>query len=249
MRISVVIPTWNEELWLPRLLKSLSIIKDIDEIIVADNASRDRTVSIAKAQGCRVVRGGTPAKARNAGAKASSGDILLFIDADAIVTEDSIHAVKAHFADSGIVAVHFRLSLISPTVVATLCYKMLDWYCAVISSLGLPQGIGSFIAVRRSAFLAARGFREDLTAAEDVDMFRRLHCFGKVKYERGTVVHVSARRFVVENPLVFSAKCLLWAALRIMGFGVSVLPYQWVHYPSTAAFREELGVQSLLDRH
>jgi glycosyltransferase involved in cell wall biosynthesis len=55
MRLSVVIPTWNEQLWLPRLLQSLMAAQNLAEIIVADNASQDATVSIAKAYGCKVV--------------------------------------------------------------------------------------------------------------------------------------------------------------------------------------------------
>ena len=57
--ISVIIPTLNEEEYLPVVLRSVKRqgIKDL-EIIVADAASKDRTVEIAKSFGCKVVKGG-----------------------------------------------------------------------------------------------------------------------------------------------------------------------------------------------
>src|SRR5215469_1255477 len=84
-RIDVIIPTWNEELWLPRLLNCLKASEIIRSVIVADNGSQDNTRSIADAFGCRLVQGGTPARARNTGALHASTDILLFVDADTVL--------------------------------------------------------------------------------------------------------------------------------------------------------------------
>lgn len=83
--LSIIIPTYNEEKYLGRLLR---LIKNQSyqpkEIIVADNRSTDKTVSIARKFGCRVIKGGTPAQGRTVGGKAATEDILLFLDADVV---------------------------------------------------------------------------------------------------------------------------------------------------------------------
>ena len=62
VKLSIIIPTYNEEWYLPKLLDSLDNQTFSDfEIIVADNHSKDCTVSVAKKHGCRVVKGGLPA--------------------------------------------------------------------------------------------------------------------------------------------------------------------------------------------
>ena len=83
---SAVIPTWNEEEWLPGLLSNLQRFPQIVEIIVADNWSVDQTRTIARSYGARVVSGGYPAVARNKGTEYATSDFILFIDADAAVT-------------------------------------------------------------------------------------------------------------------------------------------------------------------
>jgi glycosyltransferase involved in cell wall biosynthesis len=105
MRLSVVILTWNEQLWLPRLLQSLTVIHNLAEIIVVDNASADATVAIAKVYGRRVISDGKPGVARNLGAKVASGDIILFIDADAIVNKRIVELALEHLSARNVVTV------------------------------------------------------------------------------------------------------------------------------------------------
>ena len=65
--LSVIIPTFNEEKYLPRLLDSLARQTYTDyETIVADADSTDATRAIASQHGCRIVPGGRPAEGRNA---------------------------------------------------------------------------------------------------------------------------------------------------------------------------------------
>lgn len=84
--LSIIIPTLNEEKYLPQLLKSIKRQNFRDyEIIVADAGSEDKTVEIAKNYGCKISKGGLPGKGRNEGAKIAKGDLLLFLDADVIL--------------------------------------------------------------------------------------------------------------------------------------------------------------------
>ena len=81
--LSIIIPTWNEEKYLPKLLGCIKQQTYINyEIIVADADSTDKTRLIAKKYGCRIVKGGFPAAGRNKGAEIAKGEILAFFDAD-----------------------------------------------------------------------------------------------------------------------------------------------------------------------
>ena len=88
--ISIVIPTYNEQKYLPELLKSLKkqTYKHY-EIIISDNNSTDNTLNIAKTYKCKIVKGGYPPIARNNGAKVAKYD-LLFIDSDVIINDKNL---------------------------------------------------------------------------------------------------------------------------------------------------------------
>ena len=88
MKLSIIIPTYNEENYLPLLLKSIQAQNFSDyEIIIADAGSQDRTREIARDADCRVVDGGLPAVGRNRGAESAQGEYLLFLDADVCLTD------------------------------------------------------------------------------------------------------------------------------------------------------------------
>ncbi len=77
--LSIIIPTLNEENYLPLLLESIKKQNFNDyEIIVADAGSTDKTLEIAKNYGCITMAGGLPAKGKNEGAGMAKGDLLFF---------------------------------------------------------------------------------------------------------------------------------------------------------------------------
>src|SRR5437867_3710963 len=94
--ISIIVPAYNEEALLGATLRALDearrTLAEPSEIIVVDDGSSDRTGDIAAAGGARVVRVQLRqiAGARNAGARAARGDLLVFVDADTIVPTDGI---------------------------------------------------------------------------------------------------------------------------------------------------------------
>ena len=232
IRFTVVIPTWNEEGWLPALLKRLRVMKRVANVVVADNWSGDRTRDIAITEGIQVVGGGRPARGRNSGAKASAGEYIAFADADVVFTSKALDRAAEHFeGNANVVAVHFPLRPLGATWFPRFCYRAMDVYFWLLSKFGVAQGIGTFLAVRRSAFDKSDGFDESLTAGEDADLIRRLGHLGKVRYDRTIVVGTSPRRFLTENPFVFALKTVLWAGLRLLGMRASWLRYRWWQYP------------------
>ena len=87
-RVSVVIPAFNAERTLGAVLEALAVDPEPpDEVIVVDDRSTDRTAEIAVAHGARVVEGtsvGYAGGARNRGWDAAVGDVVVFLDADAV---------------------------------------------------------------------------------------------------------------------------------------------------------------------
>src|SRR6266446_8267599 len=96
--ISFVVPAWNEESILAPTIEALhAAARGADEpyeVIVVDDASTDRTAEVARQCGARVVpvHHRQIAAARNAGAEQARGDLLIFVDADTIVTGEAIRA-------------------------------------------------------------------------------------------------------------------------------------------------------------
>jgi glycosyltransferase involved in cell wall biosynthesis len=99
--ISVVIPTYNAERFMPALLESIfkTGVEDM-EVIIVDDCSTDNTVQIVRNYPVKLIQleaNSGPAKARNIGVKAAGGDIILFLDADVIVMDGTIREVKDCF--------------------------------------------------------------------------------------------------------------------------------------------------------
>jgi glycosyltransferase involved in cell wall biosynthesis len=140
-RFTVVIPTWNEEGWLPTLLSRLRVMKRVAHVVVADNWSDDRTRDIAIAECVQVVNGGTPARGRNSGAGAGIGDFIVFADADVVFTSKALDHAAGYLEDnSDVVAVHFPLRPLGATWFPRCCYRAMDLYFWLISQLGIAQG-------------------------------------------------------------------------------------------------------------
>ncbi len=246
-QISVVIPTWNEQFWLPRLLERLIKLPQILEIIVADNNSSDATKHIAKQNGCILVPGGTPAVGRNNGARIAQGDVIVFLDADVIISQDIIDCTIHSFVSENIVALHLRAIPITKSRFIRFCYSTMDIYFGLLSKCALVQGVGHFIAVRRDAFNEAGGFDVNIVVGEDADVYRRLSKIGKVKYDRDMSLFVSARRFTIESGPVFALKCIIWSFLRLLGSKRSVWGYIWDEYSQRVADEENQLLDLVFD--
>jgi glycosyltransferase involved in cell wall biosynthesis len=178
--LSFIVPAYNEELLIGGTLEALNdagtALGQPFEVVVADDASTDRTAAIAAEHGARVVpvQNRQIAATRNAGAKVAIGEMLIFVDADTVVTRavvrEAIDAMRAGAAGGGcLVRFDDHVPLYGRLLLATILplYRVLR-----IAS-------GSFLFCTRQAFDAAGGFDERLFAAEELAMSRALHRQGR----------------------------------------------------------------------
>lgn len=178
MRISIVIPAFNEESLLGRTLQAVQqasaafVTRGWEwEVIVCDNNSTDATPRIAAAAGARVVFEPVNqiARARNRGAATATGDWLIFLDADSQPTsalfDDVAGVIQAGRAIAG-----------GCTLAMNTSHRVARWILAGWNLLSRTGGWlpGAFIFVETRAFRQLGGFNEALYVAEEIEFTRRL---------------------------------------------------------------------------
>ena len=201
-RVSIVLPVLDEGARIERQLRSLVASGGWHEVIVVDGGSRDRTVEEASAvPGVRVLDGPRGrALQMNAGARAATGDVLLFLHADVELPADALRHVADALADPRVVAGAFRTWTVpddGPSRLAPLLHL------ADLRSryTGLPYG-DQAIFVRAGAFARLGGYPEQ-PLMEDLELSRRLRRTGKIRTVPASV-RVSGRRFL-SRPLYYFA--------------------------------------------
>ena len=204
MKISVIVPAFNEERLLPeslsRIRAAMQAVTDAgwaSELIVCDNNSTDRTAEIARA--------------RNAGAACASGDWLLFVDADSYpdigLFREVVDVIRQGRCVAGGATVRVDTSnLVARSVVA--------WWNA--TSRLAKWAAGSFIFCEAETFRRVGGFDEEWFAAEEIDLFRRFKQLARARGRTITILH--------RHPLLTSARKLhLYDRRELLPFMVKTL--------------------------
>lgn len=197
LAVSVVVPTWNEADYLPRLLESLRAQTAHDlKIVVADSGSTDGTVAIARAAGATVVEGERkgPGEGRNRGARAAAGDVLLFADADCILPPDLVDRVLAVLQDQTVVGGSTAFAPENGTRFEHALFRAATAYQRVMTECGFPHNAGYCFFFRRGAFERLGGLREDMLLNETHDIAMRSRSLGRFVF-LPVVVETSMRRF------------------------------------------------------
>jgi len=172
--ISIIIPTFNEAMTIRDLAASLEGLRGRFEVVVADGGSSDETVAIANQYGFRAIesnRGRGPQM--NAGARAATGDVLLFLHADTRLPADALERMNALLGDPAVCGGNFSLIFDGRT-----------WESRALTAIypflrlgGMCYG-DSAIFVRRDVFERLGGYR-DYRIFEDCDLYRRLRRAGR----------------------------------------------------------------------
>jgi glycosyltransferase involved in cell wall biosynthesis len=236
VRLSFVIPAYNEEHYLPACLESILAqsgdLGDQVEIIVVNNASSDRTREVALSYpGVTVVdevRKGLPF-ARQAGFAASRGELIANVDSDSRLTPGWVKQVLETFAEferkgKSLVAlsgpvVYYDLTAserVSVQLFYLLAFVLYAMNRYVLRAGSMVQG-GNFV-LRRDALASIGGFNTSIAFyGEDTDIARRLNRVGKVVFTFQLKMFSSARRLKKEGMFTIGVRYTmnyLWTTFR-----------------------------------
>lgn len=201
---TVIIPAYNEVNFLTDSIKHVVVAASVlrnecdakTELIVVDNCSTDATLELAESLGARVIQSNASSigAVRNAGAEAASGDVLVFVDADAKIHKDGLAAVWRAI-DGGIVGGGFETDY-RPRKRSLKIY--LEMWKLLGRLMHTAQGSGQFCM--RWLFEELDGYDPKLYMAEDADLQHRMRRYAKANGEHVTVIrnppiYGSSRRF------------------------------------------------------
>ncbi len=215
MKISVVVPAYNEERLLAQTLAQINhsrvaftTARCDSELIVCDNNSTDRTADIARAAGAIVVAEPVNqiGRARNRGAAAATGDWLLFIDADSQPSPELFTDVAETIRSGRCVAGGCVIRLDGNHRAAQFLTRGWNWISRKRRLLA-----GSFIFVETAAFRKLDGFSNEFFTGEELDLSQRLKALARKTGREIVILH--------RHPLLTSdRKVRLYSARELLGF-------------------------------
>ena len=209
MRISIVIPAFNEERLIGETLVHVRAALAAftrrgwaAELIVCDNNSTDGTAAVARAAGATVVFEPVNqiGRARNRGAEAAAGDWLVFVDADSHPSGELFDAVAARIESGRCLAGGCTVKLAGHYPVANFVIRLWN-----ITSRVRRWMAGSFIFCETRAFRKVGGFNNELFASEEIDLSKRLQKLARAEGKKIVILHrqsilTSARRLHLYTP-------------------------------------------------
>jgi glycosyltransferase involved in cell wall biosynthesis len=199
MRVSVVIPAFNEEKLLPATLAAIRRAATAFELrgwtwecVVCDNNSTDGTAACARAVGAIVVFEPVNqiGRARDAGARVATGEWLVFIDADSIPSPALFAAIADQIAAGRALGGGSTVEL-EPGTPRSACFVCGIWN---LCSRLVGWAAGSCVWVEAAAFREAGGFGTEYYAGEEVFLSRRLKAIGRRRGRRFIILSGSPLR-------------------------------------------------------
>jgi glycosyltransferase involved in cell wall biosynthesis len=187
MKLSIVIPAFNEAKNLPKIIEALRTQTSKNfEIIVVDNNSKDETFRIAKKMSDKVYKckkqGLSPA--RNFGAMKAKSEIVAFLDADLIPAKTWVENIIEDFEnDKKLTAVasflHYDYRGLAGNLTINGIFLLYFYFCKISNRLGICQLPNPIIAIRKDVFEKAGGF--DDIISEDHHLAIKLRKLKNIK--------------------------------------------------------------------
>lgn len=201
---SIIIPAYNEEIYLPTALKAVfTAVADIPgqvEIIVVDNNSSDRTAEIARTMGARVVSEPVNqiARARNTGARAAGGRWLIFVDADTILSAGLLGKALGNLKSGRIIG---GGTIVAPDrSLEPSAQSALDTWNRMSRLFNIAAGC--FVYCTKAAFEAIGGFSQRVYASEEI--------WFSIHMQLWAWRHGKRFRVIRDQPVVTSIRKLEW---------------------------------------
>lgn len=208
MFVSVIIPAYNEEQYIPRIMRALQkqTYRNF-EVIVADAFSTDRTRRIAASYGATVVDGGLPAEGRNRGAEAAKGDFFFFFDSDVIITSTFIEDAVTEIQEKSIKLAGCEAKPLSTRLLDKVLHKF-AFVGMKLTKESNPRLPGYCILISRNIFEKLGGFDETIRVGEDLNLVTRAVDITPLHLLESASVNVSVRRYDKEGRLPYLRKSI-----------------------------------------
>ncbi len=223
MHLSIIIPAFNEARLIERCLQSvatsvaaISTPGFTSDVIVVDNNSTDNTAELARQAGARIVFEpiNQISRARNAGAAHATGDWLLFLDADSLLSPGLLGDIERLIQDEKHVGCG-----------STLRMEGLPWWASMTLGFWTAVSVhcrwaaGALLVCRRDAFEDIGGFDQNVYASEEITLSKRLKQWGR---QRGLQFTILTRHQLETS----SRKVSLYSGREIAGqvFRVLLVP-------------------------
>jgi rSAM/selenodomain-associated transferase 2 len=205
MEISVIIPTFNEELTIYKTLEALSRLQNVSEVIIVDGGSTDKTIEIIESferiRNLKLIKFDVANRGRqlHEGTLHAAGDIFWFIHADSRPVQGSGRQIKALMRYKEVVGGNFNVVFSGESRWA----RFLTWLYPYLRSAGLVYG-DSAIFARRETYERIKGYKP-LPLFEDVDLYKRLQ-------KRGRFIHVNLP--ITTSSRRFENRSFVWTFLK-----------------------------------
>jgi len=224
MKFSIVIPCFNEEEYLPRLLNSINNLdwpRSDFEVIVVDNNSIDSTTEVAlQMKADKVVKEPNQGVvwARQRGFLESRGEVFCGVDADCEVPKNWLKIIDSVLSQKEIVAVSGicdfpefgRFDRIFGKFIQKFIYPIVPKILKFIFRKPAALIVGANFAAKKRVLEELKGFNTKIKFwGEDADMAMRLVKIGKVVFFPQLEVKTSARRFKKEGKVNTTLKYFL----------------------------------------
>jgi len=209
MKVSVIIPVYNEEKFIKNCLDSLMKQEEKpDEIIVVDNNCVDKTIEIVKKyKNIRIIKeknqGIVPA--RNTGFNCAKGNVLVKCDADSILPVDWIKNIKNDFSqDSSLCGISMPICLNDVPIIRQSTFIFYTYMLIPRLMIGVYPFFGPSYAIKKIVWNKVKDkiCLDDTKVHEDIDLCLHVKKYGKIFHDGRTIVASSARR-IINNPLSF----------------------------------------------